>query len=76
MAGDFCHGHARMPISRPGRIFNWRMAPRPLHLGPITTLANFSRLLAGFGVSVVAAWIAFALALVLLFILTHHGTKP
>jgi hypothetical protein len=53
-----------------------KMAPRPLHLGPITTLANCSRLLAGFGFGVLAAWIAFVGALILLFILTHHGLKP
>ncbi len=46
-----------------------KMAPRPMHLGPITTIANFSRLPAA---RMVAAWVAFTLALVLFFLFTHH----
>jgi hypothetical protein len=46
-----------------------KMAPRPMRFGPITTLATFGRLPVGkWG----AAWIAFALILVLIFILTHN----
>jgi hypothetical protein len=46
-----------------------KMAPRPMHLGPITTLANFSRLPAA---RMIAAWVGFTLALVLFFLFTHH----
>jgi hypothetical protein len=46
-----------------------KMTPRPMHLGPITTLANFSRLPAA---RMVAAWVGFTLALVLFFLFTHH----
>jgi hypothetical protein len=46
-----------------------KMAPRPMHLGPITTLANFSRLPAA---RMITAWIVFTLALVLFFVFTHH----
>jgi hypothetical protein len=45
-----------------------KMAPRPLDLGPITTLTKFSRLPYA---KMVAIWAAFALALVTVFILTH-----
>ena len=45
-----------------------KMAPRPLHFGPITTLGNFSRLPL---TRMIAAWFAFGLLLVLIFILTH-----
>ena len=46
-----------------------KMAPRPMHLGPITTLANFSRLPAA---RMITAWVVFTLALVLFFLFTHH----
>jgi hypothetical protein len=45
-----------------------KMAPRPLHLGPITTLTNFSRLPYA---KMVAIWVVFGLILILIFILTH-----
>jgi hypothetical protein len=45
-----------------------KMAPRPLHFGPITTLGNFSRLPL---TRMIAAWFAFGLFLILIFILTH-----
>jgi hypothetical protein len=46
-----------------------KMTPRHMHLGPITTLANFSRMPAA---RMVAAWVAFTLALVIFFLFTHH----
>jgi hypothetical protein len=46
-----------------------KMTPRPMHLGPITTLANFSRLPAA---RMITAWVIFTLALVLFFVFTHH----
>jgi hypothetical protein len=46
-----------------------KMAPRPLHFGPITTLVKFSRLPYA---RMVLIWIAFVLILVLVFVLTHH----
>jgi hypothetical protein len=45
-----------------------KMTPRPLHLGPITTLSNFARLPYA---RMIAAWLLFGLFLVLLFVLTH-----
>ncbi|MDB6017397.1 MAG: hypothetical protein JWR19_1886 [Pedosphaera sp.] len=45
-----------------------KMAPRPLHLGPITTLTNISRLPY---VKMASIWIVFALVLALIFALTH-----
>jgi len=45
-----------------------QMAPRPLHLGPITTLTNFSRLPAA---RMAFVWVSFALVLVLIFVFTH-----
>jgi hypothetical protein len=45
-----------------------KMAPRPLHFGPITTLGNFSRLPL---TRMIATWVAFGLLLILIFILTH-----
>jgi hypothetical protein len=45
-----------------------KMAPRPLDLGPITTLTNFSRLPYA---RMVAIWVVFALVLVVVFMLTH-----
>jgi len=47
----------------------YKMAPRPLHFGPITTLTNFSRLPY---IKMVAVWTVFALILTLIFIVTHH----
>ncbi|MDB6109008.1 MAG: hypothetical protein JWR69_758 [Pedosphaera sp.] len=44
------------------------MTPRPLHLGPITTLTNFTKLPYR---KMVVIWVAFALILVLIFFLTH-----
>jgi hypothetical protein len=45
-----------------------KMAPRPLDLGPITTLTNLGRLPY---FKMVFAWTLFALLLVVFFILTH-----
>ena len=47
-----------------------KMAPRPLDLGPITTLTNFGKLPY---VRMVMVWVAFALFLVAIFWLTHGG---
>ena len=47
-----------------------KMAPRPLDLGPITTLTNFGKLPY---VRMVMVWAAFALFLVAIFWLTHGG---
>ena len=47
-----------------------KMTPRPLDLGPITTLTNFGRLPY---VRMVVAWGGFALVLVAAFWLTHGG---
>lgn len=46
-----------------------QMAPRPLDLGPITTLRNIGRLPYK---KMAFIWIAFALALVAIFLLTHR----
>jgi hypothetical protein len=46
-----------------------KMAPRPLHLGPITTLANLTHLPYA---RMVTIWILFGLLLVLLFMVTHR----
>lgn len=46
-----------------------KMAPRPLDLGPITTLTDFSRLPY---VRMVLTWLLFALILVGVFIVTHR----
>jgi len=46
-----------------------QMAPRPLDLGPISTLTQISRLPYA---KMVATWTLFALLLIALFILTHH----
>ena len=48
------------------------MTPRPLDLGPITTLTNFGKLPY---VRMVLAWSGFALLLVAVFWLTHGGIK-
>ncbi len=45
-----------------------KMAPRPLHLGPITTLGNMGRLPYA---KMVVTWVLFALLLVALFLFTH-----
>lgn len=47
-----------------------KMTPRPLDLGPITTLTNFGRLPV---VRMILAWTLFALLLVFVFWLTHGG---
>jgi len=47
-----------------------KMTPRPLDLGPITTLTNFGRLPY---VRMALVWAGFALVLVVLFWLTHGG---
>jgi hypothetical protein len=46
-----------------------KMTPRPLDLGPITTLTNLGRLPY---LKMTLAWTLFALLLVAIFILTHH----
>jgi hypothetical protein len=46
-----------------------KMTPRPLDLGPITTLTELSRLPHA---KIAATWVLFALLLILLFYLTHH----
>ncbi|MEI7808582.1 MAG: hypothetical protein WCJ07_08880 [Verrucomicrobiota bacterium] len=48
------------------------MAPRPLDLGPLTTLTNFGRLPY---VRMALVWAGYALLLVLIFWLTHGGIK-
>jgi hypothetical protein len=54
---------------RAGPDFQFsQMAPRPLDLGPITALRNFSRLPYK---KMALIWIAFALLLVAIFFLTH-----
>lgn len=46
-----------------------QMTPRPLDLGPITTLTNFGRL----PYKILAMiWVVFALALIVIFVLTHQ----
>ena len=47
-----------------------KMTPRPLDLGPITTLTNFGKLPY---VRMALAWLGFALLLVAVFWLTHGG---
>jgi hypothetical protein len=46
------------------------MTPRPLDLGPITTLTNFGKLPY---VRMALAWTLFALLLIFIFWLTHTG---
>jgi hypothetical protein len=46
-----------------------KMTPRPLHLGPITTLANLAHLPYA---RMVTIWVLFGLLLVLLFMVTHR----
>jgi hypothetical protein len=46
-----------------------QMTPRPLHLGPITTLTNFTRLPYA---KMLLIWLAFGAGLILLFVVTHR----
>lgn len=46
-----------------------KMTPRPLHLGPITTLGNFARLPY---VKMALIWLFFGLVMITLFVLTHR----
>jgi hypothetical protein len=46
------------------------MVPRPLDLGPITTLSNFGKLPY---VRMISAWLLFGLLLVAIFWFTHGG---
>jgi len=46
-----------------------KMTPRPLHLGPITTLTNFTRLPYA---KMAGIWAVFGLILILIFVLTHQ----
>lgn len=46
-----------------------QMTPRPLDLGPITTLTNFGRLPYK---TLAIIWVAFALVLIVIFVLTHQ----
>lgn len=50
-----------------------KMSPRPLHLGPITTLGNFSRLPYA---KWLVIWGIFALLLIGIFVLTHKPHAP
>ena len=45
-----------------------KMTPRPLHLGPITTLSNITRLPFG---KMIWVWVLFGLILIVVFVLTH-----
>ena len=47
-----------------------KMTPRPLDLGPITTLSNLGKFPY---VRMAMAWILFALLLIAIFWVTHHG---
>ena len=49
-----------------------KMTPRPLDLGPITTLTQLKQLSYG---KMLFVWIAFALVLVAIFVLTHHFAR-
>lgn len=63
-------GAMRETYLRAGPNFQlYKMAPRPLHFGPITTLTNFSRLPY---VKMVIVWMTFAIVLTLIFVITHH----
>jgi hypothetical protein len=46
-----------------------KMAPRPLDLGPITTLTHLTQLSYG---KMLLIWVVFALVLVAVFVVTHH----
>ena len=50
-----------------------KMAPRPLDLGPITTLTNLGRMPYW---RMISAWTLFALVLFAIFWLTHEGLVP
>jgi hypothetical protein len=64
-------GRMREVYFRAGPDFQLsKMAPRPIDFGPITTLANISRLPYARMVSI---WLLFALLLVAVFWLTHHA---
>jgi hypothetical protein len=66
-------GAMRESFFRAGPDFQLsKMTPRPLDLGPFTTLTNFSRLPY---VRMALAWIGFALLLIAVFWLTHGGIK-
>lgn len=45
-----------------------KMTPRPLHLGPITTLSNITRMPYG---KMIWVWVLFVVILVVIFVLTH-----
>jgi hypothetical protein len=63
-------GAMRETFLRAGPDFQLsKMAPRPLDLGPITTLTNLGRLPYA---RMIAVWSLFALLLILVFILTHQ----
>jgi hypothetical protein len=49
-----------------------KMVPRPLDLGPITTLSNFGKLPY---VRMISVWLLYGLLLVLVFWLTHHSLE-
>ena len=46
-----------------------KMAPRQLHLGPITALTNLARLPYA---RMIWVWTVFGLLLIFIFVLTHH----
>ena len=49
-----------------------KMVPRPLDLGPLTTLSNLGKLPY---VRMLSAWLIYGLLLVLIFWLTHHSLE-
>ncbi len=49
-----------------------KMVPRPLDLGPLTTLSNLGKLPY---VRMISAWLLYGVALVLIFWLTHHSLE-
>ncbi len=65
---EFVHAMRRTYLQAGPDFQLSKMAPRPLHFGPITTLGNFSRLPL---TRMIAIWLAFGLFLILIFILTH-----
>ena len=68
---EFVERHARKLLSAPARISSLsKMTPRPLDLGPITTLTNLGKLPY---VRMALVWTFFALLLVAVFWLTHGG---
>lgn len=63
-------GGMRATYLRAGPDFQLsKMAPRPLDLGPIATLSNFSRLPYA---RMAAVWLLFAALLITVFLLTHQ----